>query len=86
MLREYTVFNIDQCENLPERIKAPSPMRIRNPDARDGLADDFLRSSGADIREGHGEAYCVSTGRTYDRTRPIRRNAQKSTCPQGAST
>jgi antirestriction protein ArdC len=59
MLREYTVFNIDQCENLPERVKAPSPMRVRNPDTRDGLADDFLRSSGADIREGHGEAYYV---------------------------
>ena len=35
------------------------PMRVRNPDARDGLADDFLRSSGADIREGHGEALYV---------------------------
>jgi antirestriction protein ArdC len=57
MLREYAVFNIDQCENLPERIKTPSPMRVRNPDSRDGLADDFLRASGADIREGHGEAY-----------------------------
>ena len=34
-------------------------MRVRNPDARDELADDFLRSTGADIREGHGEAYYV---------------------------
>jgi antirestriction protein ArdC len=59
MLREYTVFNIDQCENLPERVRTPSPMRVRNPDTRDGLADDFLRASGADIREGHGEAYYV---------------------------
>jgi antirestriction protein ArdC len=32
-------------------------MRVRNPDARDTLADDFLRSTGADIRDGHGEAY-----------------------------
>lgn len=59
MLREYTVFNIDQCENLPERVKAPSPMRVRNPDTHDGLADEFLRSTGADIREGYGEAYYV---------------------------
>src|ERR1700736_4642027 len=31
----------------------------RDPDARDELADDFLRSTGADIREGHGEAHYV---------------------------
>jgi antirestriction protein ArdC len=57
MLREYTVFNVDQCENLPERIKTPSPMRVRNPDSRDSLADEFLRSTAANIREGNGEAY-----------------------------
>jgi antirestriction protein ArdC len=34
-------------------------MRVRNPDARDVLADEFLRSTGADIREGQGEAYYV---------------------------
>jgi antirestriction protein ArdC len=59
MLREYTVFNVSQCENLPDSIKAGKPMRVRNPDTRDDLADDFLRSTGADIREGHGEAYFV---------------------------
>ena len=57
MLREYTVFNVDQCAGLPDRIRAGRPMRVRNPDARDMLADEFLRCSGADIREGHGEAY-----------------------------
>jgi antirestriction protein ArdC len=57
MLREYTVFNVEQCENLPDSIKAGKPMRIRNPDMRDALADEFLHSTGADIREGHGEAY-----------------------------
>ena len=59
MLREYTVFNVDQCEGFPDHIRTDKPMRIRNPDARDGLAEDFLHSTGADIREGHGEAYCV---------------------------
>ncbi len=57
LLREYTVFNVDQCENLPERVKTPTPIRVRNPDTRDGLADDFLRATGAAIREGMGEAY-----------------------------
>jgi hypothetical protein len=40
-------------------IIAGKPIRVRNPDARDELADAFLHSIGADIREGHGEAYYV---------------------------
>jgi antirestriction protein ArdC len=59
MMREYTVFNVDQCEGLPDSVTAGKPMRVRNLDARDDLADQFLRSTGADIREGHGEAYYV---------------------------
>jgi antirestriction protein ArdC len=59
MMREYTVFNVDQCEYLPESVTSGKPMRVRNPDTRDELADEFLRSTGADIREGHGEAYYV---------------------------
>jgi antirestriction protein ArdC len=61
ILRDYTVFNVDQCENLPASVITGKPMRVRNPDARDDLADDFLRSTGADIREGNGEAYYVSS-------------------------
>ena len=59
MMREYTVFNVDQCENLPDSIITGNPMRVRNPGTRDELADAFLRSTGADIREGNGEAYFV---------------------------
>jgi len=59
MMREYTVFNVDQCEGLPDGVSTERPMRVRNPDARDDLADEFLGSTGADIREGHGEAYYV---------------------------
>ena len=61
MLREYTVFNVDQCEGLPDRVRAGKPMRVRNPDTRDSLADEFLSATGADIREGNGEAYFVSS-------------------------
>jgi antirestriction protein ArdC len=61
MLREYTVFNVEQCANLPETVTRGKPMRVRNPDTRDGLADEFLGSTGADIREGHGEAYFVQS-------------------------
>jgi antirestriction protein ArdC len=56
MMREYTVFNVDQCESLPASVTTGKPMRVRNPDTRDELADAFLLSTGADIREGHGEA------------------------------
>jgi antirestriction protein ArdC len=45
MMREYTGFNVDQCENLPDNIVTGKPMRVRNPDARDELADTFLHSS-----------------------------------------
>jgi antirestriction protein ArdC len=59
MMREYTVFNVDQCDGLPDNVKAGKQMRARNPDTRDELADEFLHSTGADIREGHSEAYYV---------------------------
>ena len=40
------------------------PTRVRNPVARDGLADAFLHSTGADVREGHGEA-CYIPSRDF---------------------
>jgi antirestriction protein ArdC len=64
MLREYTVFNVDQCENLPDSVNTGKPIRVRNPDVRDELADAFLNSTGADIREGHGEA-CYIPSRDF---------------------
>jgi antirestriction protein ArdC len=57
MIREYTVFNVAQCDGLPERITIGKPGRVRNPDTRDELADEFLAATGAVIREGAGEAY-----------------------------
>jgi antirestriction protein ArdC len=57
MMREYTVFNVAQCEGLPTGIAVGKPQRVRNPDTRDELADEFLTATGAVIREGHGEAY-----------------------------
>jgi antirestriction protein ArdC len=59
MLREYTVFGVEQCENLPQSIARGKPMCVRNPDTRDELADQFLQSTQADIREGYGEAMYV---------------------------
>jgi hypothetical protein len=60
MLREYTVFNVDQCEKLPDRVTTPTPVKPRNPDQRDTTMDEFLACSGADIREGQARR---TTGR-----------------------
>jgi antirestriction protein ArdC len=57
MMREYTVFNVDQCENLPDRVLTLGEVKARNPDERDATIDEFLVSSGVEIREGTGEAY-----------------------------
>jgi antirestriction protein ArdC len=57
MMRAYTVFNIDQCDGLPDRVLTTSEVKRRNPDERDAAFDEFLACSGADIREGFGEAY-----------------------------
>ena len=57
LMREYTVFNVAQCEGLPASIVDGKPARVRNPDTRDTLTDEFLAASGAAIREGQGEAY-----------------------------
>src|SRR6476660_8718924 len=38
MMREYTVFNVDPCENLPYSVITGKPMRVRNADTRDELA------------------------------------------------
>jgi antirestriction protein ArdC len=57
MMREYTVFNVDQCENLPARVVTLGDVKPRNADERDATIDEFLATSGASIREGFGEAY-----------------------------
>jgi antirestriction protein ArdC len=49
MMREYTVFNVDQCEGLPDRVLTHGEIKVRNRDARDATIDEFLTSSGAEI-------------------------------------
>jgi antirestriction protein ArdC len=57
MMRAYTVFNVEQCNGLPDRVLTMGEVKRRNPDERDATIDEFLAASGADIREGFGEAY-----------------------------
>lgn len=58
LLREYTVFNVAQCDGLPERIVSGPVQRTRNPSTRDELADEFVAATGVVIEDG-GEAYYV---------------------------
>jgi antirestriction protein ArdC len=57
MMREYTVFNVDQCEGFPDRVLTLGEIKRRNRDERDATIDEFLACSGATIREGSGEAH-----------------------------
>ena len=59
LLKEYTVFNVAQCEGLPERYYGLRSPVTRNADERDASIDEFVAAVGADIREGAGEAYYV---------------------------
>lgn len=64
MMKAYTVFNIDQCDGLPEKLINPSPVAPRNSDERDATIDEFIAATGAEFREGAGEAY-YTPGRDY---------------------
>jgi antirestriction protein ArdC len=59
-LKEYTVFNVAQCENLPAKIDE-KPIS-KNPDERAELADQFMAATLADIRHGESRAYYQSAG------------------------
>jgi antirestriction protein ArdC len=54
MLREFTVFNVAQCENLPNGVTNGEYIAPLNNEQREALADLFIASTGADFREGTG--------------------------------
>jgi antirestriction protein ArdC len=57
MMKAYTVFNVDQCDGLPDRVLTVGEIKPRNRDERDATIDEFVACSGATIREGAGEAF-----------------------------
>ncbi|MBB3939131.1 antirestriction protein ArdC [Novosphingobium fluoreni] len=54
-LNRFTVFNVDQCEGLPEALK--SLQVSADPIVAVEAVDAIIRASGADVRIGGGEAY-----------------------------
>lgn len=57
ILKTFPVFNVAQCDNLPEKYTNPEPAKPINNDERDALIDEFVATTKAEIREGHGEAF-----------------------------
>ena len=53
MLKSFTVFNIAQCDGLPERLTAPP--KQPNPDQRDALIDEFIIATCATVHETGGD-------------------------------
>jgi antirestriction protein ArdC len=49
MLPSYTVFNIAQCDGLPDRITTPP--KPLNPNQRDALIDEFIAATGIQLQE-----------------------------------
>jgi antirestriction protein ArdC len=57
-LKAYTVFNIDQIDDLPAHYYARAESTT-NPDERDANAESFFAATGFDIRHGGDSAYYV---------------------------
>jgi antirestriction protein ArdC len=52
-LKAYTVFNVCQCDGIDKLQEKPAPV---NPDQRNEIADQFVRTTGATIINGGGSA------------------------------
>ncbi len=59
-LKSYAIFNLAQCEGL-EHLQSSAPKTI-NPSSRDDLADQFIQSTGANVRHGESRAYYATKG------------------------
>lgn len=52
MLKEYTVFHVDQCDGLSDDVRyGKNVVRVTNPDGRMPDADDFIKATGAKFYE-----------------------------------
>jgi antirestriction protein ArdC len=65
IMKAFTVFNIAQCENLPDKltILGITP-KARNKDMRDATIDEFITSTRATINHGGDRAF-FATGPDY---------------------
>jgi len=64
MMKSYTVFNIAQCDDLPDSLTTPP--KAPNPHRRDTLIDEFIAATGAKIWEEDTENFAGYAGDTVD--------------------
>jgi antirestriction protein ArdC len=58
-LKSFTVFNSDQCEDLPADLAPPPPSLAQNDDLVLPEAEALIRATGADLRIGGNRAFYV---------------------------
>lgn len=51
MLREFTVFNVAQCDGLRANVMKGKPVPVQNSEARNDEIEGFLNLTGAEFRE-----------------------------------
>ena len=49
-IKAYAVFNVAQCDGLPDRVMNPEPAKPRHADERDATIDEFIAATGCDFR------------------------------------
>jgi len=54
-MKFFTVFNIDQCDDLPARVFETPEYKPNHSEARDATIDEFIAATGADYRETGGD-------------------------------
>ena len=80
-LKGYTVFNAEQCENLPAHYTAKAEAPALTPLQRIEAADRFFAATGADIRHGGPRAYYCPKVRITCRCRPSKRSGMPRATP-----
>jgi antirestriction protein ArdC len=77
-LKAFTIFNVAQCDGLPDHVTGNKPAPVRNPDERDATAEAFVRSTNATIRH-EGAAPTIAKARTTSQCPPSKHSIPQRT-------